>query len=128
MNLIGEKLLLVTPECERNGCGSKGIDCLIPDRLFLVDFTIACDIHDCYYFWIKCLKNQTYGELPADILWLKNLPLATCRKIADNVFYRNMTVINQKKSPTKIGKYARVPLISLYYSSVRIFGESIINS
>lgn len=106
MKLQGEHLLRCTPKSEMNGCGSKGIAWLIPNRLFLVDFTKACNIHDCYYYWIRFKQNK---ELH--------------RAYADKIFLRNMQFINRTCSPTKIGYYARKPLIYLYYKSVRKFGH-----
>ena len=122
MKLIGSSLISETPKSEINGCGGKGYGWLIPDRLFLVDFSKACNIHDCYYYWIKQIKaGCTY--LPGEVRWLANVPAEKARCIADKIFLENMELINRIKSSNSIGYYARMPLIKLYYYSVRKYGK-----
>ena len=100
MKLLYEHLLDIVPKKCQNGCGPKGFGWLIPDRIFLVDFEKACNIHDCCY----------------------SLPKKFTKKHADEIFYKNLKTINKTKSPTKIGYLARKPIIWMYYKSVSMFG------
>ena len=57
--LDDELLLICTPKCEMNGCGSKGISRYVPERIMIVDFSIACNIHDASIFGLKNIGAAT---------------------------------------------------------------------
>lgn len=96
--LIQEKLLEFTPKEQMNGCGSRLNGKLVPDKLGEVCFTDACNIHDAMY----------YHKRPKDI--------------ADQVFLKNMLLLNDCHSKSKFAKLARIPIIYGYYYAVRFFG------
>ena len=100
MKLLHQDLLeLDGYEC--NGCGPKGYGWLIPDRLFLIDFNKACNIHDVMYQMLNIFTKD----------------------YSDDVFYKNLKRINKKKSKTKTGYYLRKPILKLYYLAVKKFGK-----
>lgn len=104
-------LLQITPKSEMNGAGQKGFGWLVPDQLGFVNIEKAANIHDACYYWIKRHKE---GGLCS--------PFPYDRAHADKLFYENMKIINKAMSPTKIGYYARKPIIWAYYQAVKKFG------
>lgn len=124
--LDDELLLLCTPKCEMNGCGSKGISRYVPERIMLVDFGIACQIHDASYYWIKSFWNGEISrdELPKAATWVACMASREhARFVADMVFHNNLRLINKIKSKSKLSYYLRIPILKLYYTSVRKFGN-----
>jgi hypothetical protein len=96
--LIDEDLVEFTPKNQMNGCGSKFDGKLIPDWIGDVCLTKACDIHDAQYYWKRP------------------------KQIADKCFLKNMLLLNDCYSTSKIAKFARIPIIYSYYYAVRFFG------
>ena len=94
---------------EKNGCGPKGFGWLVPDWIG-VDLEEACNIHDVHYGF--------YGSKDIDID--KKMLM---KKTIDKRFLKNMLKINDRESITKLGKYCRIPLIYMYYGSVKFFGK-----
>ena len=125
--LDDELLLICTPQCEMNGCGSKGISRYVPERIMLVDFSIACNIHDASYFWIKKYWNGDIDrdDLPDAAIWVANfITRSYAQFVADETFLKNLHKINRIKSKTKLSCLLRVPILNLYYCSVRKFGHN----
>lgn len=52
-----------------NGCGPKGIGFLIPNKLFGIDFSLACNIHDWMYAEGKTIEDKE----SADRVFLNNM-------------------------------------------------------
>lgn len=81
-----------------NGCGPQYLPSnLIPDRLFGLNLTPSCNIHDWMYFKAKN-KNDFV--------------------LADKIFLKNMNSLNRlnKSRKTKLRKI----LINIYYYSVKL--------
>jgi len=134
MRLIDEKILLITPKCELNGCGPKKFGWMVPDRWWLVDFEMACSIHDAHYYWIKrnykaSGNSSELEKISARFESVDMYDALMCllfdqRKYADEVFYHNLVLLNKEKSPSWIGMQARKPIIWTYYKAVRAFGHN----
>jgi hypothetical protein len=122
MKLLHEAILSITPKSEMNGCGPKGFGWLVPDKYGRVDFTKAGDIHDACYYWIEMIEKFKGKPLrDIDSILHQNL-VVLGRKYADEVFEKNLRILNKTKSKSKILGYLRVPIIKLYYQTVRGFG------
>lgn len=118
--LAYQHLIAITPESEMNGAGSKGFGWLVPDQLGLVNIEKAANIHDACYYWIGRQRGH-----PGIIGTWRPFPYS--REVADKIFYRNMQTINKEMSPTKLGYYARKPIIWSYYQAVKKFGGKFAN-
>ena len=83
-----------------NGCGSSGISAaIVPDKLFGLDISQACNIHD-YMYENGGDKNQ-----------------------ADNIFLKNMNFLIDQESDSKILKVIRIAKAYVYFLAVKIFGK-----
>lgn len=83
-----------------NSCGGTGINSLIiPDSLFGLDISDACNIHDYMY-------EQGIN-----------------RKRADKLFLENMLLLINKDSNSKILKSLRKAKAYIYYLGVMLFGN-----
>ncbi len=94
-----------TPEIKdsvTNGCGSKGFGFLVPDKIFGMSITPACDIHD----WMCLVYNDEAGF-----------------KLSTQVFFDNMQRINHAKSQCRFLERLRASRIKLYYRAVKDFGR-----
>lgn len=95
---------LLTPESKAeicNGCGAKGYGWLIPDSMWFLNITEACNIHDFMYL---------VGVDEED------------REEADRVFLNNLIRIIEAKTklwPLKMLRHRRA---LKYYEAVRYFG------
>jgi hypothetical protein len=84
-----------------NGCGTKGlVGYVIPDTLYGLSITAACDIHDFMYD--------------------RGLTLAD-KEEADRVFLNNILRLIETK-PGKFLQFLRCRRAMIYYSAVRDFG------
>ena len=89
-----------------NGCGTKGLGgVLVPDHMYGLDISEACDIHDWMY---------SEGETIQD------------KNVADRAFLNNIVRIIECKSSKR---WFKKPLITLrkrralkYYHAVKYFG------
>jgi hypothetical protein len=83
-----------------NGCGTKGLcGYLIPDTIWGLKITAACDIHDFMYAVGKTLKDK---------------------EEADRVFFNNMLRLIDKGSPWL--KWLRRRRAKTYYDAVCLLG------
>ena len=112
MKLIDEEILKITPKTEMNGAGPKGWGWLVPNKIGLLNIEKCCQIHDAGYYWAAKLDQD----------------IEKARKYADNVFYKNLQLINKHESPTYLGYLARKPIIWLYYQAVCKFGGYFVRS
>ncbi len=88
-------------ESRCNGCGTKGLGgLLVPDTLYGLDITEACNIHDWMYFEGKNIADK---------------------ESADRTFLNNMLRIIDAGSFAPLRWLRRVRAMS-YYSAVRDFG------
>ena len=87
-------------------CGpGKGLgDKLVPETLWGLSVTPACEIHDFMY---------SFGEKTAEY-----------KDIADKVFLSNMLTIIDKKTRYKALKYLRKKRAFKYYVAVSTFGDA----
>lgn len=86
---------------ECNGCGPEGlIGAVIPDTIYGLSITPACNIHDWMYM---------HGATIAD------------KEEADRVFFNNMLRIIDSR-PGRIMQWLRSRRSMLYYRAVRDFG------
>jgi len=91
-------------EFQSFGCGPGGIgDILVPDRIYGLDVSDACRIHDWYYRFHP--SNSPDGRLEAD-----------------SIFKNNLLRIVKAKSKNKIIRWLRVRRCRTYYSLVRFGG------
>lgn len=127
MKLIDENLIDIVPKSEQNGAGPKGWGWLVPDQLVLVNIEKAANIHDCHYHIIK-----RFYPITSPVLFLKESnpefwqaleSKKTAIKYANETFLKNLNSINKENSPTKLGYYARKPIIYTYYLAVKYFGK-----
>lgn len=84
-----------------NGCGTKGIGAIVPDTIYGVDITAACNIHDWMYF---------VGSTITD------------KEEADRVFLNNMLRIIDSNGGWNWLQKLRVRRAYVYYQAVHIFG------
>jgi hypothetical protein len=122
VKLLHEDVLSITPKKELNGCGPKGYGWLVPDNYGRVDFTRAGNIHDACYYWLERLgkfQGKPLREVD-ELLWKKLLTEG--RSYADEVFRLNMRELNRRGTTSTTLGYLRVPVIELYYHSVKRFG------
>ena len=84
-----------------NGCGTKGFGWTIPDTMYGLKVSEACDIHDFMYY---------AGETHQD------------KKVADRTFLYNLLRIIEAKSKSKILKFLRGKRARAYYLAVKNFG------
>lgn len=84
-----------------NGCGPKGIGGIIPDSIFGVDISMACNIHDYMY---------ALGETNED------------KSEADRAFLNNMVRIIDAKSTWSWIKKLRIWMARKYYGAVAFLG------
>ena len=94
-----------------SGCGTKGIGAkLVPDSLFGVNITEACNIHD-YMYYIGALIEE--------------------KQSADRAFLNNMVRLINAQQPrwyeyftggARRWKRRRLKLAKLYYEAVDVFG------
>lgn len=86
------------------GCGPGGVgDILVPDKIYGLDVSFACKIHDWYYRFHP--SNSPDGRLEAD-----------------SVFKNNLLRIVTIKSSNKFMRWLRVRRCRTYYSMVRFCG------
>lgn len=53
-----------------NGCGTEGwMGALVPDTIYCLSISRACDIHD----WMYCLGEKLDDKATADVVFQKNL-------------------------------------------------------
>lgn len=122
MKLLHEDVLSITPKKEMNGCGPKGFGWLVPDKYGKVDFTKAGDIHDACYYWLEMISRFKGKPLREVDSMLHRQLVIRGRAYADEVFEKNLRKINKETSESKVLGHLRVPIIELYYHSVRVFG------
>lgn len=84
-----------------NGCGPKTFNCLIPDSMYGLRVTEACNIHDFMYL---------IGRTEAD------------REEADRVFLNNLLRIIEASGGWGVIKFLRRQRALKYYRAVRWFG------
>ena len=132
MRLIDEKIILLTPKSEQNGCGPKGFGWLVPDQLGLVNIELAGKIHDSHFHWIDRYKGAkrykktiigSYLFQEGLYSFTKSLTAGNALKYANKSFYENLKTINKEKSKTWIGRQFRKPIIWAYYQAVVKFGK-----
>lgn len=89
---------------ETNGCGTGGWkNALVPEKLFWLSVTPACNIHDWMY---------SVGKSHED------------KEAADRVFMNNMVrLINAQQSCWLI-RFLRLHQARIYYDAVKFFGGS----
>ncbi len=135
MRLIDEKIILLTPKSEQNGCGPKGFGWLVPDQLGLVNIELAGKIHDSHFHWIaryagaKRYKKTIIGSYLFQeglFNFTRSLTAGTSLKYANKVFYDNLKTINKEKSKTWLGRQIRKPIIYAYYLAVVKFGKNFV--
>ncbi len=94
-----------TPEIKNsvtNGCGSKGFGFLVPDKIFGMSITPACNVHD----WMCLVYNDEAGF-----------------KLSTQVFFDNMQRINKAKTKCRFLARLRRCGIMRYYQAVRNYGR-----
>ena len=84
-----------------NGCGAKGFGWMVPDSMWLLDISEACDIHDFMY---------AVGVDESD------------REEADRVFLNNLLRIIEANTRYNWLKLLRKRRAAKYYHAVRCFG------
>jgi hypothetical protein len=84
-----------------NGCGAKGFGWLVPDTMWGLCVTAACDIHDFMY---------AVGETEAD------------REEADRVLLNNLVRIINLESKWQTIRMFRLFRALIYFVMVRMFG------
>lgn len=88
-------------EARCNGCGPKGFGLLVPDTVWGLRITPACDIHD----WMYC-----FGKTEAD------------KEEADSVFLNNMIRIIDAGTSFNLLRWLRQQRAHKYYWSVKELG------
>jgi hypothetical protein len=84
-----------------NGCGTKGFTWLVPDSMYGLDISEACNIHD--FMYVVGVDEEDRAE-------------------ADRVFKNNLFRIIEAKSKWAIIKILRRRRAVTYYQAVRMFG------
>jgi hypothetical protein len=84
-----------------NGCGTKGLTWLIPDTMYGLDISEACNIHD--FMYVTGIDEEDRTE-------------------ADRVFKNNLLRIIEAKTKWAIIKILRRRRAVTYYQAVRMFG------
>jgi len=84
-----------------NGCGPKAAAFLVPETLWGLSVTAACDIHDWMYHVGRTLEDK---------------------QRADRVFLNNMLRIIDARTRCRLLKRLRRDRAWLYYAAVRDFG------
>ena len=99
-----EAYFRLSPEAKReivNGCGPGKFSFLIPDTMYGLDVSAACDIHDYMYFMGETIEDK---------------------KEADRVFMNNLLRIIEAKTQSKILSWLRKRRAVKYFSAVAMFG------
>lgn len=87
-----------------NGCGAKGIGgYLVPDTMWGLPVTEACNIHDYDYHLGRCKENKDKADLR---------------------FLRNLDTLIEFHTDNTILKYLRFSRARVYYNVVKYFGKS----
>lgn len=89
-----------------NGCGTKGLGgWLVPDTLFGLDISEACDIHDWRY-----AEGASWGE----------------KDVADREFLSNMLTIIRAETGliAALLRPFRLHRANAYFNAVRVFGRA----
>lgn len=84
-----------------NGCGSRGFGWSIPDRMYGLKISEACNIHDFMY------KTMRTGQ---------------DKEIADRTFLNNLLRIIEAKTKSRLLKFLRGRRAYAYYLAVKVFG------
>jgi hypothetical protein len=91
-------------EFDSFGCGPGGLgDILVPDKMYGLDVSDACRIHDWYY--------RFYGDNSEG-----------GRREADEILKNNLLRIVRKKSKSRILRWLRTRRCRTYYGFVRFAG------
>ena len=86
------------------GCGPGGVgDVLVPDKMYGLDVSDACRIHDWYYRFYS--DNSSAG-----------------RQEADSILKNNLIRIVRAKSKSRILRWLRLMRCRTYYGMVRFAG------
>lgn len=99
-----EEYWKLTPEAKKeicNGCGPKSLWFLVPDTLYGLNITEACNIHDYMYL----VGEGDQGKIDAD-----------------EVFMNNMVRLIEYGTKYKLMKWLRYKRAFKYFTAVSIFG------
>ena len=87
-----------------NGCGPKGFGLVVPDTVYGLRITEACNIHDWMYGYYEPFSDEN-------------------KKLADRVLYNNIIRIVEAKTKWSWLKWLRRKRAYTYYLSVDKFGN-----